>query len=364
MDSDQAFQEAREVWRAALREHVLAPPDAGFSVRIANLAAAAAQRAAACEAAHKDGYEWPAARGGAKPPYELQPSTGRRGPAALWERFDEAVAELDRVSEGRSMRAVGRAYADLAEVAAALAKAVEREDRGRPAATAVAKRRRSPARKATAGRVRKLESRFWSPRFSACQALGQKLQACDSRLHASRDPTARSHPACSSSAEPTAKTPERSAQRNPQSAHERPASLRCAQLRTQFHRPVQVPSLEAMSARLSPAIESPTSPSRQRSVSATGCARGRGPPDALDREARAGPAALLRAAGRPRRRRLLLGPRRGARRVGRRRRRGARPDRSGERRAVQRAARRVAIRGRQECGCGPVTASRRSPRST
>jgi hypothetical protein len=129
VDSEQAFQEAREVWRSALREHVLAPPDSGFCARIANLATAAARRATACEAAHKDGYEWPAARGGAKPPYELQPGTGRRGPAALWERFDEAVAELDRVSEGRSMRAVGRAYAELAELAAELAKAVEREDR-------------------------------------------------------------------------------------------------------------------------------------------------------------------------------------------------------------------------------------------
>jgi hypothetical protein len=129
MDSEQAFQEAREAWRAALRGHVLAPPDAGFSARLARLADAAAQRAAACEAAHKDGFEWPATRGGAKPPYELQPGTGRRGPADLWARFDEAVAELDRVSEGRSMRAVGRAYAELAELAFALANAVEREDR-------------------------------------------------------------------------------------------------------------------------------------------------------------------------------------------------------------------------------------------
>ena len=32
---EQAFNEAREVWRAALREHVLAPPDSGFSGRIA-----------------------------------------------------------------------------------------------------------------------------------------------------------------------------------------------------------------------------------------------------------------------------------------------------------------------------------------
>ncbi|HEY1508913.1 MAG TPA: hypothetical protein VGF93_07945, partial [Solirubrobacteraceae bacterium] len=116
-DSEQAFQEARAVWRGALREHVLAPPDAGFSVRLANLAAAASERAAACEAAYEEGFEWPAARGGAKPPYELQPGSGRRGPDLLWQRFDEAVAELDRVSEGRSIRAVGRAYAELADIA-------------------------------------------------------------------------------------------------------------------------------------------------------------------------------------------------------------------------------------------------------
>ena len=143
MESEQAFQAARENWRAALREHVLAPPDAGFSGRIANLAAAAAQRAAACEAAQVDGFEWPAARGGAKPPYELQPGTGRRGPDALWQRFDEAVEELDRVSEGRSMKAVGRAYAELAEIAGELARAIEREDRESGLLPPLAKRRRS-----------------------------------------------------------------------------------------------------------------------------------------------------------------------------------------------------------------------------
>jgi hypothetical protein len=144
VDSEQAFQDAREAWRTALRDHVLAPPDAGFSGRLAHLADAAAQRAAACEAAHKDGFEWPPTHGGAKPPYELQPGTGRRGPDELWHRFDEAVAEIDRVSEGRSMRAVGHAYAELADIAAQLAKAVEREDRASgllPAATG--KRRRS-----------------------------------------------------------------------------------------------------------------------------------------------------------------------------------------------------------------------------
>ena len=144
MDSEQEFNEAREEWRSALRDHVLAPPDAGFSARLERLAGAATHRAAACEAANRDGFEWPPTRGGAKPPYELQPGTGRRGPEDLWERFDEAVAELDRVSEGRSMRAVGRAYAELAEIASQLAKAIERSDRATGLLPrAATKRRRS-----------------------------------------------------------------------------------------------------------------------------------------------------------------------------------------------------------------------------
>ena len=56
-DSEQAFEDARAAWRAALRDHVVAPPDAGFSARLAKLAAAASQRATACEAAYKDGFE-------------------------------------------------------------------------------------------------------------------------------------------------------------------------------------------------------------------------------------------------------------------------------------------------------------------
>lgn len=142
-DSEQAFQDARAAWRAALRVHVLAPPDAGFSARLASLAAAADKRGAACEAAYKDGFEWPAARGGAKPPYELQPGSGRRGPEDLWERFDEAVAELERVSEGRSIRSVGRAYAELSEIASQLAEAIERGDRASGLLPAARKRRKS-----------------------------------------------------------------------------------------------------------------------------------------------------------------------------------------------------------------------------
>jgi len=146
-ESEQVFSQARTAWRAALRDHVLAPPDSGFSARLASLATAARQRAEACEIAYKDGFEWPPARGGAKPPYELQPGTGRRGPEELWARFDEAVAELDRVSEGRSLRAVGRAYAELADVADQLAQAVGRGDRASGLLPAPRRaRRRSAAR--------------------------------------------------------------------------------------------------------------------------------------------------------------------------------------------------------------------------
>ena len=148
-ESEQEFAEARAAWRAALRGHALAPPDAGFSARIAELAAAARRRAEACEAAHRDGFEWPPARGGASPPYELRPGTGRRGPEKLWARFDESVTELDRVSEGRSLRAVARAYTELADAAARLAAAVEREDRasGLLPPAARAGRRRASARR-------------------------------------------------------------------------------------------------------------------------------------------------------------------------------------------------------------------------
>jgi hypothetical protein len=145
VDAEHAFQDAREIWRTAIRDHALAPPDAGFSARLAQLAAAANQRALACEAAHKDGFEWPATRGGAKPPYELQPGTGRRGPPDLWARFDEAVDELDRVSEGRSMRAVGRAYSELGDIASQLATAIEAEDRASGLLPRQASKRRRPA---------------------------------------------------------------------------------------------------------------------------------------------------------------------------------------------------------------------------
>ena len=86
------FRDALDGWRNALEAHRMAPPDRGFSARLAGLAQAASEEARACRAADAAGFEWPPHRAAdPRPPYELQPGTGRRGPEGLWRRFDEAV---------------------------------------------------------------------------------------------------------------------------------------------------------------------------------------------------------------------------------------------------------------------------------
>jgi len=124
------FREAQELWRDALQAHRLAPPDAGFSARLAALAQAARAEADACRGAEAAGFEWPPHRAASSgPPHELQASSGRRGPDELWVRFDGAVAELNRAATGSDLHAVAEAYAELADVAAELAIEVETSDR-------------------------------------------------------------------------------------------------------------------------------------------------------------------------------------------------------------------------------------------
>ncbi len=107
----------------------MAPPDHGFNARLAGLAQAASEEARACRAADAAGFDWPPHRAAdPRPPYELQPGTGRRGPEGLWRRFDEAVRQLNTTATGQNMLDVARAYDELAAAAAELAKAVERED--------------------------------------------------------------------------------------------------------------------------------------------------------------------------------------------------------------------------------------------
>ncbi len=125
-----AVRRASDGWAEAMRVHKLAPPDAGFAARLRNLAAAASDEQVAWEHAHAAGLLWRPVPGAesAAPPDELRPGTGRRGPAALWERFDAAVAGLNHAITGSSAATVADAFGDLAEAAGALADAVAHQD--------------------------------------------------------------------------------------------------------------------------------------------------------------------------------------------------------------------------------------------
>jgi hypothetical protein len=136
-----AFRDAQEQWREALKGHRTAPPDAGFSVRLGALGDAARAESLACRAAHDAGFEWPPHRAASsKPPWELQPGSGRRGPHELWRRFDAAVAELNRAATGSDLVEVAGAYDELAAAAGDLAAAVDDVDR---ASGLLSRRRRS-----------------------------------------------------------------------------------------------------------------------------------------------------------------------------------------------------------------------------
>jgi hypothetical protein len=129
-----AVRQAGTDWAEAMRSHKLAPPDAGFAVRLRALSDAAASEQVAWEHAHAAGLMWRPIPGAesAEPPYELRPGTGRRGPADLWARFDETVATLNRAITGSSAANVADAFGDLSDAAGALATAVAREDEAQP----------------------------------------------------------------------------------------------------------------------------------------------------------------------------------------------------------------------------------------
>ncbi len=123
-------RQASNAWAEAMRAHKLAPPDLGFAARLGALADAAAAEQVAWEHAHAAGLLWRPVPGaeGSEPPYELRPGTGRRGPEALWTRFDAAVAALNRSITKSSAADVADAFGEVSEAAQALADAVARED--------------------------------------------------------------------------------------------------------------------------------------------------------------------------------------------------------------------------------------------
>ncbi len=142
-----AVRHASNAWAEAMRAHKLAPPDAGFAARLRGLAEAAEREQVTWEHAHAAGLLWRSVPGAehAEPPYELRPGTGRRGPTDLWQRFDAAVAGLNRAITGTNAADVADAFGEIAKAAAALADAVVREDRA-----AIDSQQRAPGRSRSA----------------------------------------------------------------------------------------------------------------------------------------------------------------------------------------------------------------------
>jgi hypothetical protein len=124
-------QLADERWGQALEASAEAPPDLGFAQRVRAIANAAEQEAAALRYADRLGLGKRPYAGGRNMwlSYELRPGApSRRGPSDLWERFDQAVAELGEAFEGVALSAVARAFGELSEVARELAVEIERID--------------------------------------------------------------------------------------------------------------------------------------------------------------------------------------------------------------------------------------------
>jgi hypothetical protein len=122
-----AVRGARGSWAGAMRAHEMAPPDPGFCGRLRALSEAAEAMRDAHARALEVGLAWRPVAGSdrARPPYELRPGTGRRGPEELWTRFDAAVDQLNVAGWGDSLADVVAAYSAVADAARALADALE-----------------------------------------------------------------------------------------------------------------------------------------------------------------------------------------------------------------------------------------------
>ena len=122
-----AVRDAQASWAGAMRAHELAPPDPRFRGRLRALSEAAAAMRDAHARALDAGLAWRPVAGSnrARPPYELRPGTGRRGPEELWTRFDAAVERLNVAGAGDSLAEIVAAYSAVAEAAGALTEALE-----------------------------------------------------------------------------------------------------------------------------------------------------------------------------------------------------------------------------------------------
>jgi hypothetical protein len=125
-DAWASVHEAQALWAGAMRAQEQAPPDPGFRGRLRALSVAAAMRDAHARAL-ESGLVWQrvADSGRARPPYELRPGTGRRGPHELWTRFDAAVQRVNDAGAADNLSDVVDAYGAVASAASELTDALE-----------------------------------------------------------------------------------------------------------------------------------------------------------------------------------------------------------------------------------------------
>jgi hypothetical protein len=117
-------------WEAALQASADALPNERFAARVRDIADASEQEAAAFRFADSLGLGWRSRQNARSMQlsYELRRGANRPGPIELWERFDHAVQTLGTALEGVALSAIGRAFAQLSQIARELADDIERAD--------------------------------------------------------------------------------------------------------------------------------------------------------------------------------------------------------------------------------------------
>ena len=123
---------ADERMREAMRLSRHAPPDEGFADRLRVFGEASGVQAGALEYAAGVGVTLKnlTPQRGPKFPHELTAAAYRPGPAQLWEAFDAAADGVQQAGWDRDITAAAYHWRQVAELASALAVAVDVERRG------------------------------------------------------------------------------------------------------------------------------------------------------------------------------------------------------------------------------------------
>ena len=124
---------ADERMREAMKRSRSAPPDEGFADRLRMFGEAAGVQAGALEYAAGVGVTLKNLKPqrGPKFPHELTPAAFRPGPPELWESFDAAADGVQQAGWDRDISAAAYHWRQVAELASALAVAVDLERIGK-----------------------------------------------------------------------------------------------------------------------------------------------------------------------------------------------------------------------------------------